>query len=103
MRKGKILTKISNTAEKVLTKHSEIFMKRKFYMLAGILLTCLALSVGQAFAQSADPLVETGAAVSIAWTLVMGGLVWFMQLGLAFLGVALSGEKPGQLLDKKLP
>jgi hypothetical protein len=39
MRKGKILTKISNTAEKVLTKHSEIFMKRKFYMLAGILLT----------------------------------------------------------------
>ena len=78
-------------------------MKQKFFILAGILVTCLALSVGQAYAQSTDPLTSTGTAVSIAWTLAMGGLVWFMQLGFAFLGAGLhSTEKPSQLLDKKL-
>ncbi len=93
MRKGKILTKITNTAEKAVAKHSEIFMKKKFFILAGILFTCLALSVGQVFAQSSDPLVDTGAAISIAWTLVMGGLVWFMQLGFAFLGAGFIRQK----------
>jgi Amt family ammonium transporter len=93
MRKGKIIRKISNTAEKALTKHSELFMKKKFFILIGILFTCLAISVGQAFAQSADPLAQTGTAVSIAWTLAMGGLVWFMQLGFAFLGAGFIRQK----------
>lgn len=86
MTKGKIMSKISQTAEKVLTKHSTVFMKKKWFMLLGILATCLAMSVGRAFAQTANPLADTGTAVSIAWTLAMGALVWFMQLGFAFLG-----------------
>ncbi len=93
MRKGKLLKKVQNTAEKALVKHSEIFMKKKFFILAGILFTCLALSVGQAFAQSPDPLTSTGTAISIAWTLAMGGLVWFMQLGFAFLGAGFIRQK----------
>ena len=68
-------------------------MKRKWFILAGILVTCLAMSVGQAYAQSTDPLTETGTAVSIAWTLAMGGLVWFMQLGFAFLGAGFIRQK----------
>ena len=80
-------------AQKALTKHSEIFMKRKFFILAGILVTCLALSVGQAYAQITDPLTSTSTAVSIAWTLAMGGLVWFMQLGFAFLGAGFIRQK----------
>lgn len=86
MKKPEILTKAATLAEKAIEKHNEIFMKRKFYMLAGILVVCLALSVGQAFAQEANPLAATGTGVSIAWTLTMGCLVWFMQLGFAFLG-----------------
>jgi ammonium transporter, Amt family len=93
MRKRKILRKISNTTQRALTKHSEIFMKRKFFILAGILVTCLALSVGNAYAQSTDPLTQIGTAVSIAWTLAMGGLVWFMQLGFAFLGAGFIRQK----------
>jgi Amt family ammonium transporter len=93
MRKPRIITRATSTATKILEKHSEIFMKRKFFMLAGILLTCLALSVGQAFAQTGDPLADTGTAVSIAWTLTMGGLVWFMQLGFAFLGAGYIRQK----------
>ncbi|MGD6805931.1 MAG: ammonium transporter [Candidatus Bathyarchaeia archaeon] len=93
MKKIQIISKISNTAQKALTKHSEIFMKRKFFILAGILVTCLALSLGNAFAQSADPLAETGTGVSIAWTLTMGCLVWFMQLGFAFLGAGYIRQK----------
>ncbi len=93
MRQGKLLGKITNTAKKVLVKHSEIFMKKKFFILVGILVTCLALSAGQAFAQSPNPLADTGTAVSIAWTLAMGGLVWFMQLGFAFLGAGFIRQK----------
>ncbi len=93
MEKPEILTKAATFTQKILIKHSEIFMKRKFYMLAGILVTCLALSVGSAFAQTGDPLADTGTAVSIAWTLAMGALVWFMQLGFAFLGAGYIRQK----------
>lgn len=93
MRKTRILSKASSFTQKVLIKHSSIFMKRKFYILAGILVTCLALSVGQSFAQTTDPLTSTSTAVSIAWTLAMGGLVWFMQLGFAFLGAGFIRQK----------
>lgn len=86
MKKERILRKASGIAEKVITKHSTIFMQKKWYLLAGILATCLAMSVGRAFAQSGNPLADTGTAVSMAWTLAMGALVWFMQLGFAFLG-----------------
>ena len=93
MTKGETLNKVSVFAKKALTKHSEIFMKRKFFILLGILATCLALSVGNAFAQTADPLTSTSTAVSVAWTLAMGGLVWFMQLGFAFLGAGFIRQK----------
>jgi ammonium transporter, Amt family len=93
MRKIQILTKASNLAKKALEKHSTIFMKKKFFILAGILVTCLAMSVGQAYAQSPNPLADTGTAVSIAWTLAMGSLVWFMQLGFAFLGAGYIRQK----------
>ena len=36
---------------------------------------------------------KTSTAVSIAWTLAMGGLVWFMQLGFAFLGAGFIRQK----------
>ncbi len=93
MRKIRILTEASNALQKGLEKHSQIFMPRKFYILAGILVTCLALSVGQAYAQTPNPIMDTGTAVSIAWTLAMGGLVWFMQLGFAFLGAGFIRQK----------
>jgi ammonium transporter, Amt family len=93
MRKIRILTKASNLAQKALEKHSQIFMKKKFFILAGILVTCLAMSIGQAYAQTPDPLTNTSTAVSIAWTLAMGGLVWFMQLGFAFLGAGYIRQK----------
>jgi ammonium transporter len=93
MKKGETLSKVSAFTKKALQKHSEIFMKRKFFILAGILITCLALSVGNAFAQTADPLTQTSTAVSMAWTLAMGGLVWFMQLGFAFLGAGYIRQK----------
>ena len=103
MRKGKILTKISHTTEKAIEKHSTIFMKKKFYILAGILATCLAMSVGRVFAQPIDPTTAAITAVNMAWTLAMGGLVWFMQLGFAYLGAGFTEkQKPGQLLGKKL-
>ncbi|MCW4028713.1 MAG: ammonium transporter [Candidatus Bathyarchaeota archaeon] len=79
--------------QKALEKHSEIFMKKKFFILAGILVTCLAMSIGQAYAQTPDPLTTTSTAVSIAWTLAMGALVWFMQLGFAFLGAGFIRQK----------
>lgn len=93
MRKGKILTKISHITEKAIEKHSTIFMKKKFYILAGILATCLAMSVGRVFAQPIDPTTAAITAVNIAWTLAMGGLVWFMQLGFAYLGAGLLRSK----------
>ncbi len=93
MRKTRILTKATNLAQKALEKHSTIFMKKKFLILAGILVTCLAMSTGQAYAQSPNPLADTGTAISIAWTLAMGGLVWFMQLGFAFLGAGFIRHK----------
>ena len=69
-------------------------MKRKFFILAGILVTCLAISVGTSIRTIAhDPLTSTSTAVSIAWTLAMGGLVWFMQLGFAFLGAGFIRQK----------
>ena len=86
MKKGRVLNKISRTADKVVTKHTTLFMKKKWFILLGILATCLAMSVGRAYAQTGNPLTDTSTAVSIAWTLAMGGLVWFMQLGFAFLG-----------------
>ena len=97
MRKIRTLSKasykISNFAQKALEKHSQIFMKKKFFILAGILVTCLALSVGQAFAQTPNDPMTIGTGVSIAWTLAMGGLVWFMQLGFAFLGAGFIRQK----------
>jgi Amt family ammonium transporter len=89
----KIFSKASTLAKNALMKHSDIFMKRKFFMLAGILLTCLAISLGSAAAQSTDALTSTSTAVSVAWTLIMGGLVWFMQLGFAFLGAGFIRQK----------
>jgi Amt family ammonium transporter len=86
MRKIRVISKTSNLIQKALEKHSSLFMKKKFFILVGILVTCLAFSLGQAYAQSPDPLADTGTAVSVAWTLAMGALVWFMQLGFAFLG-----------------
>jgi ammonium transporter, Amt family len=93
MNKGKIFTRASETAKKLLAKHSTVFMKKKWFILVGILFTCFAMSIGQAYAQSGNPLADTGTAVSIAWTLAMGGLVWFMQLGFAFLGAGYIRQK----------
>lgn len=93
MKKRKIFGKITSAADKGIEKYSSIFMKKKYFILIGTLVTCLAISVGQAFAQSTDPLANTGTAVSIAWTLAMGGLVWFMQLGFAFLGAGFIRHK----------
>jgi ammonium transporter, Amt family len=97
MRKIRALTKAtqkaSNFTQKALEKHSQVFMKKKFFILAGILVTCLAISLGQAYAQTGDPLTDASTAVSIGWTLAMGGLVWFMQLGFAFLGAGYIRQK----------
>jgi Amt family ammonium transporter len=86
MKKIRVIGKVTEMAEKAISTHSTLFMKKKWYILLGILATCIAMSVGRAYAQTADPLADTGTAVSIAWTLAMGALVWFMQLGFAFLG-----------------
>ncbi len=93
MKEGKTISKAHRMMEKVLAKHSAVFMGKKWFILAGILVTCLAMSVGRAYAQSPNPLADTGTAVGIAWTLAMGGLVWFMQLGFAFLGAGYIRQK----------
>ncbi|MBI2860340.1 MAG: ammonium transporter [Chloroflexi bacterium] len=70
---------------------------------AGIIL-CLLLFLGVAFVAApalvrADPTgsdtlaADPGAPVNIAWTLMAGFLVWFMQLGFAFLGAGLIRSK----------
>ncbi|MGB9842503.1 MAG: hypothetical protein ACPLKZ_07325, partial [Candidatus Bathyarchaeales archaeon] len=92
MQKGKT-SKIRRIAETAIAKHSTIFMHRKWFILTGILVTCLSMSVGRAYAQTTNPLADTGTAISIAWTLAMGALVWFMQLGFAFLGAGYIRQK----------
>lgn len=92
MQKGKT-SKARRIAETALAKHSTLFMRKKWFILAGILVTCLSMSVGRAYAQTANPLADTGTAISIAWTLAMGALVWFMQLGFAFLGAGYIRQK----------
>jgi ammonium transporter, Amt family len=93
MVKIRMISKASQLTQKILIRHSTVFMKKKWFILAGILVTCLAMSMGQAYAQSTDPLTETSTAISMAWTLAMGGLVWFMQLGFAFLGAGFIRQK----------
>jgi ammonium transporter, Amt family len=94
MTKGRVLNKLSRTATKVAIKHSSIFMKKKWLILVGILATCLAMGLGRAFAQPTDQqFTYAVTAVNIAWTLAMGALVWFMQLGFAYLGAGLLRSK----------
>src|SRR3972149_10457027 len=93
MKKGRILTKASRIAEKALTEHSTVFMKKKWFILVGILATCLAMSVGRAYAQPIDSTTAVITAINMAWTLAMGALVWFMQLGFAYLGAGLLRTK----------
>jgi Amt family ammonium transporter len=80
-------------AEKALKKHSIIFMKRKYVILAVLLATTAAMSLGQAFAQPVDATSASIIAVNMAWTIAMGALVWFMQLGFAYLGAGLLRSK----------
>jgi ammonium transporter, Amt family len=93
MRTRRIFNKTSGMVEKALTKHSTIFMKKKYFILAGILATCMAMSVGKAYAQPIDPTTVAITAVNMAWTLAMGALVWFMQLGFAYLGAGVLRSK----------
>ncbi|MDQ1281293.1 MAG: Ammonium transporter, partial [Thermoproteota archaeon] len=93
MLKNRISSKASAITKKALMKHSTLFMNKKWFILIGILITCSAMSIGKAYAQSTNPLMNVETAIGIAWTLAMGGLVWFMQLGFAFLGAGFLRQK----------
>ncbi|MCW3999224.1 MAG: ammonium transporter [Candidatus Bathyarchaeota archaeon] len=92
MKNKRILSKASTLLQSAIEKHSTVFMTRKFYVLAGILATCVALSLGSTFAQTTEISVSI-TAINMAWTLAMGALVWFMQLGFAYFGAGLLRTK----------
>ena len=103
MEKTKILSKASTFTKKALMKHSDIFMKRKFFMLAGILVTCLALSVGKRTAQSSRCTNKHKHRRKRRLDTNHG---WLSLVHAARLRVPRRRfhptEKPSQLLDKKL-
>jgi len=93
MKKLKTMNKASDMAKKALAKHSTIFLKRKYYVLVAMLVTCMAMTIGRVYAQPIDPMTTAITAVNMAWTLAMAALVWFMQLGFAYLGAGLLRSK----------
>ncbi|MBI4286797.1 MAG: ammonium transporter [Chloroflexi bacterium] len=74
-------------------------MRRGLIFLPMFLLLAVTLSGVGAMVNAADPTgADTlkdnpNAAVNMAWTLITGFLVWFMQLGFAFLGAGLIRSK----------
>src|SRR3990172_13086315 len=77
-----------------LSKYSETFLRKKYLILLAILATTVAMTLGKASAADPsgagifanDPAAKAVLAVNMTWTIIMGALVWFMQLGFAFLG-----------------
>jgi Amt family ammonium transporter len=78
----------------VMSKYSETFLRKKYLILLVILATTVAMTLGKASAADPsgagifanDPAAKAVLAVNMTWTIIMGALVWFMQLGFAFLG-----------------
>lgn len=73
--------------------------QRSFTILTMVALLLTAFVAVPLIAQAADPTgtdtltANPNAAVNMAWTLITGFLVWFMQLGFAFLGGGLIRSK----------
>jgi len=79
---------------------SKLLIEKRYKLLLGILVTSMVMTVGRAFADPSgaailanDPVAKISLATNMAWTLAMGSLVWFMQLGFAFLGAGLLRTK----------
>ncbi|MDO8578361.1 MAG: ammonium transporter [Dehalococcoidales bacterium] len=74
-------------------------MQRGFLVLALTVILGVAFFGVPAIVRAADPTggdtlkANPNAAVNMAWTLITGFLVWFMQLGFAFLGAGLIRSK----------
>jgi Amt family ammonium transporter len=79
---------------------SRLLLKKRHKILLGILLTSMTMTIGRAFADPSgvsilanDPVAKTSLATNMAWTLTMGSLVWFMQLGFALFGAGVLRTK----------
>jgi len=76
-----------------VSKYSSVVLKNRHKMLLAILATTAAMTIGRAFADpngaaifANDTASKAFLAVNMTWTIIMGALVWMMQLGFAFLG-----------------
>ena len=77
-----------------VSRYSDVVLRNRHKMLLAILATTAAMTLGKAFGADPsgagifanDPATKAYLAVNMAWTIIMGALVWFMQLGFAFLG-----------------
>lgn len=84
-----------------ITKYSETFLRKKHLILLATLATMVAMTLGKAFAADPsgagifanDTAAKAFLAVNMTWTIIMGALVWFMQLGFAFLGAGMLRSK----------
>jgi Amt family ammonium transporter len=82
-----------------LKERTPLLKRRSFIIAVMVLILGVAFFGVPAIARAADPTgVDTLAAnpnlpVNMAWTLITGFLVWFMQLGFAFLGAGLIRAK----------
>jgi Amt family ammonium transporter len=80
-------------------KHTPLLKRRSFIIAVMALILGVAFFGVPAVARAADPsgadtlAGDPTAAVNMAWTLIAAFLVWFMQLGFAFLGAGLIRAK----------
>ncbi|MCL4436814.1 MAG: ammonium transporter [Thaumarchaeota archaeon] len=86
--------------DKRIVKLSKLLIEKRYRILLGIIATNLAMTVGRAFADPSgasilanDPLSKVSLATNMAWVLASSALIWFMQLGFAFLGAGLLRTK----------
>ncbi len=86
---------MNDNTRNAVRKYSEMILQKKYFMLLAILATTMAMTVGKAFAAgdpsgagifANDPVAKATLGLNMAWTIIMACLVWFMQLGFAFLG-----------------
>lgn len=84
----------------LLAKYCETVLRKKYLILLAIIATTGAMTVGKAFADPSganifanDPVGKATLAINLTWTIIMGALVWFMQLGFAFLGAGILRSK----------
>ena len=86
---------------KAISKYSEIVLSKRRKLFVAIIATTVVMTFGRALAADPsgagifanDPTAKVTLAVNMAWTIIMGALVWFMQLGFAFLGAGVLRSK----------